>query len=81
MVQTLRWAAEFGVAIGAHPGFADREGFGRCPKIVTLREVESLILEQVETLRTLASEVGLPVRFLKPHGALYNQCRLRNRSH
>ena len=75
MVQTLRWAAEFGVAIGAHPGFADREGFGRRPKIVTSREVESLILEQVETLRTLASEVGLPVRFLKPHGALYNQAQ------
>ncbi len=63
------------MAIGAHPGFADREGFGRRPQVVTSREVESLILEQVETLRTLASEVGLLVRFLKPHGALYNQAQ------
>ena len=38
---------------------------------------ELLILEQVETLRTLACEVGLPVRFLKPHGALYNQAQFQ----
>jgi UPF0271 protein len=73
--QTLRWAAECGVAIGAHPGFADRQGFGRREQVATAGVVERLILEQVETLRTWASEVGLPVRFLKPHGSLYNQAQ------
>ena len=57
------------------PRFRRSRGIRPGPKIVTSREVESLILEQVETLRTLASEVGLPVRFLKPHGALYNQAQ------
>ncbi len=73
--QTLRSAADCAVVIGAHPGVADRQGFGRRKQAVTLGEVQSLILEQVETLRTLACEVGLPVRFLKPHGALYNQAQ------
>ena len=73
--QTLRWAAGSGVVIGAHPGFADRQAFGRREQVVTAEEVESLILEQVETLRRVADIVGLPVRFLKPHGALYNQAQ------
>jgi UPF0271 protein len=73
--QTLRSAAECGVVVGAHPGFADRQGFGRRQQVVTTDSVQSLILEQVETLRTLAGEAGLTVRFLKPHGALYNQAQ------
>ncbi len=75
--QTLRWAADWGVVIGAHPGFADREGFGRRERLATTEDVQILILEQVETLRTLACEVGLPVCFLKPHGALYNQAQIQ----
>jgi 5-oxoprolinase (ATP-hydrolysing) subunit A len=74
---TLRSAADRGVVIGAHPGFADRQGFGRREQVVKAGEVQSMILEQVETLRTLAGEVGLPVRFLKPHGALYNQAQFQ----
>ena len=73
--QTLRSAADCAVVIGAHPGFADRQGFGRREQVVTTGEVERLILEQVETLRILAFEVDLPIRFLKPHGALYNQAQ------
>ena len=73
--QTLRSAVDRAVVIGAHPGFADRQGFGRREQVVTAGEVQSLILEQVETLRILASEVGLAVCFLKPHGALYNQAQ------
>jgi len=73
--QTLRSAADCAVVIGAHPGFADRQGFGRREQAVAAGAVQSLILEQVETLRTWACAVGLPVRFLKPHGALYNQAQ------
>ena len=75
--QTLRSAADCAVVIGAHPGFADRQGFGRREHVVTTGEVERLILEQVETLRILAFEVDLPIRFLKPHGALYNQAQFQ----
>ncbi len=71
--ETLQWAAERGVVVGAHPGFADREGFGRRAQVITTGDVEKLICEQVEMLKALACGVGLPVRFLKPHGALYNQ--------
>ena len=48
---------------------------GRRERDVTPGEVESLILEQIETLRQLAEALGSRVRFLKPHGALYNQAQ------
>ena len=73
--ETLRAARDRGVAVGAHPGYPDREGFGRRERSVTAAEVENLILEQVARLRTLAGEEGLTIRFLKPHGALYNQAQ------
>ena len=73
IMRTLEYARQCGVIVGAHPGFPDREGFGRREWRATASEVESLILEQVEFLRGLSDRVGLSVRFLKPHGALYNQ--------
>jgi UPF0271 protein len=73
--QTLRWAAEFGVVIGAHPGFPDRESFGRRPKVASADEVDGLIREQVAMLDGLARDTCMPIRFLKPHGALYNQAQ------
>jgi len=73
--RTLRSAADRAVVIGAHPGFVDPRGFGRREQVVTAGFVEVLILAQVEMLRSWACEVGLPVRFLKPHGALYNQAQ------
>jgi UPF0271 protein len=75
ILATLEEAARLGVAVGAHPGFADREGFGRRERVVSAVEVECLILEQVEGLAVLAGKVGVPLRFLKPHGALYNQAQ------
>jgi UPF0271 protein len=73
--QTLRLAAQRGVVIGAHPGYADRAHFGRRERDVTAEEVENLILDQTETLRQLAEATGSSVQFLKPHGALYNQAQ------
>jgi 5-oxoprolinase (ATP-hydrolysing) subunit A len=73
--QTLRNAWECGVAIGAHPGYPDREGFGRRERSISAEVVERLILEQVSTLMQLAEAEVVAVRFLKPHGALYNQAQ------
>jgi 5-oxoprolinase (ATP-hydrolysing) subunit A len=73
--QTLREARDRGVVVGAHPGYPDREHFGRREQEMTSEAVCRLILEQVETLAALAAEVDVPVRFLKPHGALYNQAQ------
>jgi UPF0271 protein len=72
---TLLAAGEIGVVVGAHPGFPDREGFGRREHSIGADKLERLILDQVATLRRLAEECGVPVRFLKPHGALYKQAQ------
>ncbi len=73
--QTLRDARDRGVVVGAHPGYPDREHFGRREQDLTLDAVLNLIREQVATLSAMAAEIGVPVRFFKPHGALYNQAQ------
>jgi len=72
---TLEAAMELGVIVGAHPGYSDREGFGRRELAMSAMEVKSLIIEQVEALRELGRGVGVRIQFLKPHGALYNQAQ------
>jgi UPF0271 protein len=72
----LRGAKENGVVVGAHPGYADRENFGRRELDLADEAIYALCVEQVEHLRSIANEVGVAIRYLKPHGALYNQaCR------
>jgi UPF0271 protein len=72
---TLRDAATRGVCIGAHPGYADREGFGRRAQKLTSLEAVDLISAQIHALTSLAAEVDAKVSYLKPHGALYNQAQ------
>lgn len=72
---TLIEAAARGVAVGAHPGYPDREGFGRRERDLGADSVERLIVEQCGELARLAADCGASVRFLKPHGALYNQAQ------
>ena len=71
--ETLRDAAARGVCIGAHPGYPDREGFGRREQKLSTLEAIDLISGQINELMSLAAEVDAKVRYLKPHGALYNQ--------
>jgi UPF0271 protein len=75
MLRTLWRARELGVRPGAHPGFDDRESFGRRERSVTATDVEHLIRSQVELLRSQAHELGMDLDFVKPHGALYNQAQ------
>lgn len=67
MRATVELAQRHGVAIGAHPGFADRGHFGRREISLSAAEIRQLVEEQVGALQALAS-----VRHVKPHGALYN---------
>ena len=67
MRATVALAREHGVAVGAHPGFADRENFGRRELAIASAELRASVRSQIETLRALA-----PLRHVKPHGALYN---------
>jgi UPF0271 protein len=75
ILRTLHAARTRGVVVGAHPGYPDRVGFGRRAQALPADEVESLILTQFSDLAALASEAGVALRFLKPHGALYNQAQ------
>lgn len=72
-IATMMLARRHGVVVGAHPGYADRENFGRKAMEMTASEVEKLVFNQCEHLRRLASAVGVYLPYLKPHGALYNQ--------
>lgn len=65
-------ALRHGVAIGAHPSYADRAGFGRRRHEAPLGEVVEAVLEQIGALEDLARGAGAVVRSIKPHGALYH---------
>jgi UPF0271 protein len=70
--RTIRRARNQGVAVGAHPGFPDRSGFGRREMSLTASEVEDLVLYQVAAVAGVAAVEGLRLQHVKPHGALYN---------
>ena len=72
MFKTLRLAAERGVRVGAHPGYADREGFGRRVIPMQPAELGRMVAAQVGALAALARLAGTTVRYVKPHGALGN---------
>jgi len=72
MRRAVRLAAQFGVAVGAHPGLPDRAGFGRRAQAVTASAAAALVLDQVRVLRAVAHAEGVRLRHLKPHGALYH---------
>ena len=65
-------ALQHGVAVGAHPGFADREHFGRRELPLTPAQARALVAAQVAALAAVAREAGARLAHVKPHGALYN---------
>ena len=72
--QALRWK----LAIGAHPGYPDRENFGRLELKISPSEIADSVFEQVQALASVVDRCGAHVVHVKPHGALYNQA-VRNR--
>ncbi len=72
MRATIRLALQHGVAVGAHPGYADRANFGRVELPLSVAEVRGLVLGQVQHLLAVALQCNARVRHVKPHGALYN---------
>ena len=72
----LRAAARHGVHAGAHPGFADREHFGRLELVQTEAQIFEECVYQIGALSGLARAAGVTLRHVKPHGGLYNRaCR------
>ncbi|MBZ9715181.1 5-oxoprolinase subunit PxpA [Deinococcus multiflagellatus] len=72
MRDSLRLAARFGVAAGAHPGFPDREGFGRRAMTFAPADVTAFVRDQIEALKAVAAREGVALAHVKPHGMLYN---------
>lgn len=73
MLQTVKWAIEKGVAIGAHPSFPDRENFGRTEMQRDPEMVYADVLYQIGALAAIVRAQGGQLHHVKPHGALYNQ--------
>ena len=65
-------AAKNGVTVGAHPGYPDLMGFGRRNMALTKDEITDALLYQIGALDGLCRAEGTRVRYVKPHGALYN---------
>ena len=72
MRETILLARERGVAVGAHPSFPDREHFGRREMQLGSAEIADLVIRQIEALARVASDEGIRLQHVKPHGALYN---------
>ena len=73
MRTTIEQAMRAGVAVGAHPGYPDRENFGRLELKMPAEAVANSIYEQVCALAEVAAKCGTKLVHVKPHGALYNQ--------
>ena len=72
MTTTVRAAIANGVAVGAHPSYPDREGFGRRSGGTRGEELHTSIGDQIEALRAIAGAQGTELTHIKLHGALYN---------
>jgi UPF0271 protein len=73
MEATIRQALRQGVAIGAHPGYEDRDHFGRLEMDMPLDEIMGMVYRQVTDFARIASDCNAEVVHVKAHGALYNQ--------
>lgn len=67
----------YGTAISAHPGYPDREGFGRTVQNLPAADLYAALRKQMEMLHFACQKRALPIEFLKPHGALYHQANVQ----
>ena len=73
MDQTVELALSRGVRVGAHPGYPDRENFGRVAMEMAFDEIENLVVYQVAALQGFVRSRGARLTHVKPHGALYHR--------
>lgn len=73
MRRTVELAIENGVAIGAHPGYPDLQGFGRRSMAMPSAEVHDIVLYQISAAKGICEALGTRLHHVKPHGAMYNQ--------
>jgi len=73
MRRTVATAAERGISVGAHVSYPDRRGFGRRHVVMSAEELAADLLYQLGALEAMTRVAGTRVRYVKPHGALYNE--------
>lgn len=72
MKKTVKLALKYNVAIGAHPGLPDLQGFGRREMTISTEEAYDMVVYQIGALNGFVHSEGGVLRHIKPHGALYN---------
>src|SRR5664279_468238 len=72
MRETVRIAKQLNVAVGAHPGYPDRENFGRLESPMSAAEIEASVRDQIAALAGIAALLSVQLVHCKPHGALYH---------
>ena len=73
MKAMIRMGIEKNVTIGAHPGYPDKENFGRKIMVMNPPDIMDTIMKQIENLFEIAAAEKTELQHVKPHGALYNQ--------
>ncbi|SMP44841.1 LamB/YcsF family protein [Anoxynatronum buryatiense] len=73
MQRTVELALKHDVAVGAHPGYPDLQGFGRRQMRLSSEEIMAMLLYQAGALKAFLQACGGKLQHLKPHGALYNE--------
>lgn len=76
MLATLQLAKKNNVRVGAHPGLDDRENFGRIHQPLNEADYRALLSYQLGATKALCDLVSVPLEYVKPHGALYNQAAI-----
>src|SRR5699024_10430742 len=72
--QTVKYALENNVRIGAHPSYPDLVGFGRRYMDISFEEAKTNTIYQVGAVKAFVEAHGGKLQHVKPHGALYNKC-------
>jgi UPF0271 protein len=72
MTEAVRRAKRTSVNIGAHPSYPDRANFGRKSMAMSPPALRATLIDQIAALRDIAAREKVPLRHVKPHGALYN---------
>lgn len=72
IIDALKLAKKFGVKVGAHPSFPDRENFGRKFMEIEHKLLRTIILKQIQFFEKICQHQEMSMNHIKAHGALYN---------
>lgn len=74
--ETVKKAIAHNIVIGAHPSYPDLAGFGRRKMQISPKELKAIIKYQIAAVKGICESLGGTMKYVKPHGALYNTCAI-----